>query len=60
MGKSFLHTVHTYFPPPPEDEVDVEDELVVEFNPVEEEVKDVGLNPEVARQALQRKKYFNT
>ena len=55
-----MHTVHTYFPPPPEDEVDVEDELVVEFNPVEEEVKDVALNPEVARQALQRKKYFNT
>ena len=56
MGKSFLHTVHTYFPPHPEDEVDVEDELVVEFNPAEEEVKDVGLT---MRQALQRKKYFN-
>ena len=59
MGKSFLHTVHTYFPPPPEDEVDAEDELVVEFNPAEEEVKDVGLNPEVPTgQALQRKKIF--
>ena len=53
MGKSFLHTVHTYFPPPPEDEVAVEDELVVEFNPAEDGVKDVGLNPEVTtRQAL--------